>query len=662
MKKSKLTSKPAMVLYWLLTIALSCGFTAVIVRGISPNEPIKKVESHVLVQFGTAAMPYFSYDKSAFHTSFFQKENITEQPSVSLVAGIDDNLFHSLHDKPFDLTQLVAPICTLIATVCLGFISWSFNSHQVRNNQRQLRIKHRELRHQTQLSETELVSKLIPLLNGDNERIKQGALVAVGNLVSTKLAVSLASIYSSQGTTIALEEFKDTEKETQDLIALTFAKTANEYYKSGERLIALDLHQRAIPYLENLSDKKPLAETLHNMGVLYMHLNRLDESQQALEKSIEIAISNGDYAKAAAYRSSLFALLVMIENTTEAISVFQLLKEASEKTPEVMTKDALARNLVSLAVLKSKIGDVQAGLADYQEALRLTEDGVGPNSSAVSAILAGLGEFYQRIGNLDKGEEVLRRALKIQTQTAAPDHPNFPLIYNNLALVLKLKGNLDEATNLYLEGIRIAEKRLPKNHPTLYHLKRNLACLYADLRQFDKATMLYENSLAQFPQRHQDYMLLSCIGVSYYRQENLGAAETLFHEALKAAEVTDGTDGVSVANALGNLARLNLDTGNRNEAETYFIRSLAIHDLRHDDLSAESDTCFNYATLLDREERREDAIYYAIRSIQLLEDVEGEMSKELAPLLRFLSELYTKSGMDTESEAALERLKRILGS
>lgn len=164
------------------------------------------------------------------------------------------------------------------------------------------------------------------------------------------------------------------------------------------------------------------------------------------------------------------------EQRAEAISLisyldtyageFESALDAIEKSLALYPEDSLLRAayLDARAHVYAETGDMQAGLADSQEALRIRQKLLPETHFKLSSAHNNVAYFLDKVGKLDESIAQLREAIRIGETVVGEDAANLPIMYSNLALRLSRTGQLEEAEALSRRALDIFVDEYGREH------------------------------------------------------------------------------------------------------------------------------------------------------------------------------------------------------
>jgi tetratricopeptide (TPR) repeat protein len=320
-----------------------------------------------------------------------------------------------------------------------------------------------------------------------------------------------------------------------------------------------------------------------------------------------------------------------------------------------------AQILNNLALLYNKQGKYQEAEALYHRALVIRERVLGPDHSKVAQALNNLALLYMDQGRYQQAETLYQRVLSIDERTVGPNHPGIAITLNNLALVYYKQGKYALAESLYQRVISIEERKLSANDPGLAFSLNNLAVLYEAQGNSKQAEVLYRRALAIREQsvgpEHPDMaQSLNNLAYLYMARGDYLQANVLYQRALIIYERVLSPEHPEIAKMLNNLAYLSRQQGQYNLAETLYQRALTIHERMRGAEHPETANVLNNLGwlyhLMKNDERAEPLLRRALR---IREQVLGPEHPDTAGSLNCLAELLTHQQQYDLAEPLFQR-------
>ena len=312
----------------------------------------------------------------------------------------------------------------------------------------------------------------------------------------------------------------------------------------GEFRTAVTLHQQSLAIRQKLlsRDDTLVADTLDLLSLPLIRLERFAEARKHLDESQRIRAAHPDQPLAFARTLYLIALLHRQDGT------FALGEKPVEQALEIQRRLAgthpdLARTLQLRGDILFLAGDWAGAQQFWTEALRLTENTLGPEHPLIAELLRWLAAATKTFGNLADAQRFLDRALPIAQHSLAPCHPEKAGVLNDAANIATYDGRYVEARSLYADALSIVER--------CYGAAHSLA-----------ATVVY----------NQGYLAME--------MGQLADAERLHARALQLWSAALGPDHPYVARGLDALAEVTASRGQPAKARSYYERALRIREQR----------------------------------------------------------------------------------
>ncbi len=195
----------------------------------------------------------------------------------------------------------------------------------------------------------------------------------------------------------------------------------------------------------------------------------------ALQGRGELALTAGDFASA---RSDLEHSL-----------------EIKEKSGIATTQD-IASSAMALGHILFDLGDLEAAIGRYQEALDRFDDAYGPESAPGGTALYCLAQCYRRSGDPERSKEAYEKTFEIYEKRLDPNHPNVLKAINGYAILLATTGDLASARKAFEKALVIKQRTMGAEHPSVAIALNNLARIHYDLEEYEQSRARYEQCLS----------------------------------------------------------------------------------------------------------------------------------------------------------------------
>lgn len=279
---------------------------------------------------------------------------------------------------------------------------------------------------------------------------------------------------------------------------------------------AMGAYEKALALARLGGMKADLADTLNNLGVLYINQNRMGEARQALEEALKIR------------------RLLVLQN------------------PETQLRE-LAKTLNNLGILDNDQGRMEEARQALEESLNLYRKFVQQNPETylpdLAATLNSEGNLESDQNRLEKARQAFEESLRIRRQLAQKDPesylPDVAVTLNNLGILDRQQTRLEEAHLAYEEALKIYRQLAQRDEvylPDVAMTLNNLGILdrlqerpEAARQAYEEAANIYIQLVQQNPDTYLPYVatILNNLGNLYTEQDRTNDARPAYEEALK---------------------------------------------------------------------------------------------------------------------------------
>ena len=255
---------------------------------------------------------------------------------------------------------------------------------------------------------------------------------------------------------------------------------------------------------------------------------------------------------------------------------------AAKPNPHIEVRTALDRAAARIggkfdgqpevqAALHTTIGETYSTLglygearAQFQRAMDLYRQALGPKSPNTLRAMSLLGNVADKEGNYPEAEALLTQALATQRQVAGPEYRETLRTMNNLAIVYQEEGKDPQAEALLEQTSAIKRRLFGPEHPSTLRTMENLALVYEDEGKFAKAEALLAHNLAAGrrvlgPEHPDTLVSMSNLALVMEDEGKYPQAEALFKENLVIGRRVLGPEHPDTLLSMANLA---VDYGN----------------------------------------------------------------------------------------------------
>jgi tetratricopeptide (TPR) repeat protein len=298
------------------------------------------------------------------------------------------------------------------------------------------------------------------------------------------------------------------EKKTTDGIWLVHLSSINENDKQLKnetkqtQLTLLNFLKRVWQAQMKRGDRRQIAISYINMASIYYKQSQYQKSLELYQKALEnlLELSSPDPLTIATYRSNIAMVYMALDQQDEALKLYEDVLNIRIKHCE--TNDPLLIDTLHT------IGDIYRGkkefnkaLKQYQKALEMQPISLqpplkhNPSSIAATHINIALVHYEQNLTN--KALDHFLKALDYQRQYLSEYHPILAFLYNNIGAMYYRLKKFELALENQLITLKIEERSLPKDHKTLSVTYTNIATSYEQLKNYDQAIEYAQKAVNQ---------------------------------------------------------------------------------------------------------------------------------------------------------------------
>ncbi|XP_043825181.1 nephrocystin-3 isoform X1 [Dromiciops gliroides] len=329
--------------------------------------------------------------------------------------------------------------------------------------------------------------------------------------------------------------------------------------------------------------------------------------------------------------------------------------------------------------------------AEYFDSLKQYEKNCEGEESMMSLadLYETLGQFLKDLGLLSQAIVPLQRSLEIRETALDPDHPRVAQSLHQLASVYVQWKKFGNAEQLYKQALEILENAYGSEHPLIARELDALATLYQKQNKYEQAEHLRKKSfkIRQKVARRKGNLYgfallrrralqleeltlgkdtpdnartLNELGVLYYLQNNLEAADLFLKRSLEMRERVLGPDHPDCAQSLNNLAALYNEKKQYAEAEELYERAL---DIRRRALAPDHPslayTGKHLAILYKKVGKLDKAVPLYELAVEIRQKSFGPKHPSVATALVNLAVLYSQMKKPIEALPLYERALKI---
>ena len=304
------------------------------------------------------------------------------------------------------------------------------------------------------------------------------------------------------------------------------------------------------------------------------------ESKKAFEMQKEVvnaskAIHGDGSAEYLGYLNNLAMQYYKMGNYFEA---FELSAECVGRIVDIKNYNILdyALYLSSLSKCMSQIGMFTEAFESCTEALNIYKKHVGEEHPLYLEELTRMAGLYDTQDKHAEALDLTRRIVAIRKRVLGEKHPKYIESLNNLAYYYQKTGNNDEVARIIEFAIEKAKESLDKKDSYYISTLSNWASLLSRNEEYDRAIELCKEIIAikkqTLGEKHPDYAFsLNNLATYYYKKNDIKAALEYYLQAL---EIFAETSPIGYISTLQNFADCLYKIGEREEAIKYAIETL----------------------------------------------------------------------------------------
>lgn len=207
----------------------------------------------------------------------------------------------------------------------------------------------------------------------------------------------------------------------------------------------------------------------------------------------------------------------------------------------------------------------------YKEALAICEQ--YDYTPGFAIVLNNIAIIHTRTGAHEKALKLYFEALKAEEKEN--NQKGIAEAYNNIGIVYYYQQNIDKTLEYFEKSIAIEEAI--GDFETLKKGYNNLGALYDYQKKYNKALTYYRKSYVigkQYNDKIEMSINLNNIAVAHYRLKNLDSSVIYQNQSIELREALGDNRGA--AYSYHNFADVSNDQGNPQEAEKFYLKSLAL--------------------------------------------------------------------------------------
>ena len=316
--------------------------------------------------------------------------------------------------------------------------------------------------------------------------------------------------------------------------------------------------------------------------------------------------------------------------TREFNEAFKYYKESMEIRRQCLpaTHVSIGEILIKIAVVLLNKKDFDDGLNFFKESLDFIKNNIS-NSNGLSILksLETIEWMHDNERVVEKGQIYLTELLEIMKQHLPENDPSIACTLKSIGDFFSDKSEYDAAFITYNESLRIMRINNEADF-TLSNLLNNMGLAYCfGIKDYDLALCHYKESLGIrkqiLPSNHSSIgKSLNNIGVVYWRKNDFDEAANYFKESLEIKRLSLPLNHISISFSLMNIGKVYLKKKDFYEALKYFNEALDIKkknfSLNHPDIG---DVTFKIGCIYYDLDQLDNALEHCENSLKIFQSI-----------------------------------------
>ena len=233
--------------------------------------------------------------------------------------------------------------------------------------------------------------------------------------------------------------------------ALIYSNLAWACDELGKKKEALLYYEEALDIFRKLKDRWRQAETLNNLGGVYLALEEKEEALLCFEKALNIGREVWDRGREGAALNNLGGVYDELGEKEKALFYYEKSLHIRRDVGDRVGEDASLNNLGGIYLA---LGEKEKAISYYEEALYIRRD-VGDRVGE-AATLQSLGEMYGSLGEKEKAISYYKEAWHVRRE--AGDRAGEGVVLYGLGSIYKDLGQKEKALESYEEALHMKQE------------------------------------------------------------------------------------------------------------------------------------------------------------------------------------------------------------
>lgn len=261
------------------------------------------------------------------------------------------------------------------------------------------------------------------------------------------------------------------------------------YHDAEQSDVALDWYNQSLKIRREIEDRKGMAATLNNMGLIFLATGAYQQCIACLEESAEIKKILNDTRSLAASYENLGVAYQKLLKYKEAIEKFYESLKISEQNNDVLR---MATTYLNIGNTHHEQGDNLQALKMFETALLLIKD--TDNHKHILQLLNNMAVAFKHLNRTQEALDNYRHCLSICNEQGYLSE--LSTIYNNMGEMLMSEGKTEEAIEAYQKSI--AQAAASHHVEDEMVAEMNLGSAYLKQGDFKQAELLLTSSLKKY--------------------------------------------------------------------------------------------------------------------------------------------------------------------
>lgn len=317
-------------------------------------------------------------------------------------------------------------------------------------------------------------------------------------------------------------------------------------------------------------------------GLLYLELERLEESAQAFGEALSarVALFGSDHPSVAKTLAD-FGLLLSFQRDYEASE--RALKQALDILARFPGDTTLpvSETLSNMAAMEESRGNAERAQELATRALAIQEASAAPAHPRTANTLFNLGRAKAALGDPDAAIAALERSREIDRAGRGENHPYLAIASDDLANLYQRKGDRKAVQAARETSYRVNRAHFGPDHDYTLDSQTELANAYKQAGRYGKAVPLLRDLVPRLRAARGDtsdeaLVAQNNLGETLKLAADLPGAEAAFRELLTLVERRFGPDHEETATVLNNLGNILVARGRYAAAKPVLKRAIAM--------------------------------------------------------------------------------------